>query len=57
MKKRFRQERVGWFRAFKKLLVLIYKRPQFVYLGEPFTNGGIILSNHVGSRGPLTLEL
>ena len=57
MEKRFRQARPGWFRAFKRLLVFIYKKPRFAYLGEPLGNGGIILSNHVGSHAPLTLEL
>ena len=57
MEKRFRQARPGWFRAFKRLLVFIYKKPRFAYLGEPLGNGGIILSYHVGSHAPLTLEL
>ena len=53
----FQQERSGWFRLFKKILVVRYKRPKFVYLGKPFGNGGIIVSNHVGTDAPLSLEL
>ena len=51
------QNRKLWFKAFKKLLVGRYKRPEFVYLGEPFGNGAIILSNHEGTDAPLSLEL
>lgn len=57
MEKPFRQERSRWFRLFKKLLVGRYKRPRFVYLGEKFGTGGIIISNHVGTDAPLSLEL
>ena len=51
------QNRKGWFKAFKKLLVGRYKRPQFIYLGEKITTGGIIVSNHEGTDAPLSLEL
>lgn len=51
------QNRKTWFKVFKKLLVGRYKEPKFIYLGEKFSNGGIILSNHVGTDAPLSLEL
>lgn len=57
MAKKFKQDRAAWFRAFKKLLLCRYKRPRFVYLGEPLGNGGIVVSNHVGTDAPLSLEL
>ncbi|MBQ2719760.1 MAG: hypothetical protein IJF73_06815 [Clostridia bacterium] len=57
MKKRFHQKRSGWFRALKRLLVIRYKEPRFVYLGERVTSGGIIVSNHVGTDAPLSMEL
>lgn len=57
MKNAFQQDRKRWFRLFKKLLVGRYKRPRFVYLGEHFGNGSIIISNHVGTDAPLSLEL
>ena len=57
MEKRFRQERPFWFRAIKRLIVIRYKRPRFVFLGKRFDKSSIILSNHVGADGPLTLEL
>ncbi len=57
MEKPFRQERRLWFRLFKKLLVIRYKRPKFIYLGKPFDTSGIIVSNHAGTDAPLSLEL
>lgn len=51
------QNRKAWFRGFKKLLVGRYKKPEFIFLGEGFGNGGIILSNHEGTEAPLSLEL
>ena len=56
-KKKFRQDRKLWFRAFKQLIKLRYKRPDFVYLGEKPENGSIILSNHLGAASPLNLEV
>lgn len=41
----------------KKLMKGRYKKPKFVFLGEPFGNGGIILSNHEGTEAPMSLEL
>lgn len=57
MEKRFQQERPVWFRAIKKILVCRYKKPRFVFLGKPFDKSSIILSNHVGTDAPLTLEI
>ena len=57
MEKRFEQERSGWFRFMKKIMRCRYKEPKFVYLGERFGNGGIIISNHVGTDAPLSLEI
>ena len=51
------QNRKRWFKAFKKLLVGRYKRPEFIYLGEPIRTGGIVVSNHEGTDAPLSLEL
>lgn len=56
-KKKFRQNRKPWFRAFKQLIKLRYKKPDFVYLGEKPENGSIILSNHLGAASPLNLEV
>ena len=41
----------------KKLMLVRYKRPTFVYLGEKFSTGSIILSNHEGTDAPMSLEL
>ena len=42
---------------FKKILRLIKKKPQIIYLGEKVQKSSIILSNHVGASGPLAWEL
>ena len=34
-----------------------YKEPKFIYLGEKITNGALILSNHVGTEAPMSLEI
>lgn len=46
-----------WFRAYKTVLKLFYKKPQFIYLGEKPTQSSIILSNHEATQGPLSLEI
>lgn len=51
------QKRKWWFRLLKKLMKGRYKRPTFVYLGEKFGNGGVILSNHEGTDAPMSLEM
>ncbi|MBQ7880085.1 MAG: hypothetical protein IJ317_05495 [Clostridia bacterium] len=51
------QKRKWWFRLMKKMTKRRYKEPQFVYLGERLGTGGILLSNHEGTDGPMTLEL
>lgn len=51
------QKRKWWFRFMKKLMRGRYKEPRFVYLGENFGNGGIILSNHEGTDAPMSLEI
>ncbi len=56
-KEQGQQNRKWWFKLLKKMMVGRYKRPKFVYLGEKFGKGGIILSNHEGTDAPLTLEL
>lgn len=45
------------FEFFKSFLRIFKKKPKFIFLGETFSNPAIYLSNHVGSNGPLTLEL
>ncbi|MGN1212478.1 MAG: hypothetical protein ACI4TZ_00365 [Christensenellales bacterium] len=50
-------KRKGWFRALKKVMRVRYKRPTFVFLGEKFDNGAVVLSNHEGTDAPLSLEI
>ena len=54
-----KENRRAWFRGFKKFLRITgrYKKPEFVFLGENFSYGSIILSNHEGTDAPLSLEL
>ena len=47
----------GWFMFVKHLTKGRYKKPDFIYLGEKIDKGGIILSNHVGTDAPMSLEL
>ncbi len=46
-----------WFRALKQLMKGRYKRPTFIYLGEEFDKGSVILSNHEGTDAPMALEM
>lgn len=55
--KKFKQKRKAWFRGLKQFLKIRYKKSQFIYLGEKPTERSIILSNHVGTDAPLTLEI
>lgn len=46
-----------WFRIIKKLTSCKYKAPEFIYLGEEFANGSILISNHEGTDAPMSLEM
>lgn len=52
-----KQKRKTYFRILTKLMRMKYKRPNFIYLGEPVTEGAIILSNHEGTDAPMALEM
>ncbi len=51
------KKRKLYFRALKRVMRIKYKKPRFVYLGEPVTKGAIILSNHEGTDAPMSLEI
>lgn len=55
--KKAKQNRPLYFRAMKKMMKGRYKEPEFVFMGEGFSEGGIILSNHEGTDAPMSLEL
>lgn len=55
--KKTKQNRPLYFRAMKKMMKGRYKEPEFVFKGEGFADGGIILSNHEGTDAPMSLEL
>lgn len=50
-------QRKWWFRGLKKIMKIRYKKPQFIYLGEEITNGGVVLSNHEGTDAPMSFEI
>ena len=54
-----KKNRKAWFSAVKKFLRKTgrYKKPEFVFLGDEFSYGSIILSNHEGTDAPMSLEL
>ena len=57
MKTKAKKNRKFWFRCLKGFLKIFVRRPKFVYLGEQINTPSIILSNHVGAKGPVKLEL
>ena len=46
-----------YFRILTTIMKIRYKKPRFVYLGKPFDNGALILSNHEGTDSPMSLEI
>ena len=50
-------KRKWWFKLLKKIMKIRYKKPAFMFLGEPFSNSSIILSNHEGTDAPMSLEI
>lgn len=55
--KKTKAKRKLYFRILKKLMKSRYKEPRFIYLGEQFENGALILSNHEGTDSPMSLEI
>lgn len=51
------KKRKLWFRCLKGIMKIRYKRPKFIYLGEEFCGGSIVLSNHEGTDAPMSLEI
>ncbi len=56
-KQKPQKKRKTWFKILKNIMKIRYKRPAFIYLGEKFQNGSIILSNHEGTDAPMSLEI
>ena len=44
-----------WYKALMSFIKIFHKKSIFVYLGEKLQGPSIILSNHVGASGPLSL--
>ena len=52
-----KSQRAWWFRLLKKMMKIRYKQPEFIYLGEEITTGGVVLSNHEGTDAPMSFEI
>ncbi len=50
-------ERAKWFKFVKCILRIFIKKPKYVFLGENFCDRALILSNHVGAKGPVAFEV
>lgn len=46
-----------WFKALKGFLKIFVRKPKIKYLGQKIEENSIVLSNHVGSKVPIKLEL
>ena len=57
MSKKLVKKGKPWFRFMKKLMRSRYKEPRFIFLGEEFNDGSLILSNHEGTDSPMSLEM
>jgi hypothetical protein len=57
MEKKQKAKRKLYFRFLKNIMKIKYKKPRFIYLGEEFENGALILSNHEGTDAPMSLEI
>ncbi len=45
------------YKLLKSVVKLFIKKPDFIFLGEKIDKPTVILTNHVGAKAPLTLEL
>lgn len=52
-----KQQKKPWYRALLSLIKIFHKKSTFVFLGEKLEGPAVILSNHVGASGPLSLEV
>ncbi|MCH5171723.1 MAG: hypothetical protein J1F31_02685 [Erysipelotrichales bacterium] len=46
-----------WFKAYKRIIGIFYRKPKFIYLDEQVTEPSLILSNHVSSKAPVKWEI
>ncbi len=51
------RKRKWWFRGVKGFLKIFVRKPKYIYLGREIPEKAIMLTNHVGSTGPITHEL
>lgn len=55
--KELKKKRKWWFRILKQIMRIRYKKPRYIFLGDEFNHGAIILSNHEGTDAPMALEI
>ena len=46
-----------YFRVLKTMMQIRYKPPRFLFVGEEFPDGSLIISNHEGTDAPMALEM
>lgn len=52
-----RTNRHPLWRFISKILRIFIRKPKYIFLGEKFSDQALYLSNHVGAKVPLALEL
>ena len=52
-----RKNRHPLWRLISNILRIFVRKPKFIFLGEEFSDQSLYLSNHVGAKVPLALEL
>ena len=52
-----RKNRHPLWRFISNILRIFVRKPKFIFLGEEFSDQSLYLSNHVGAKVPLALEL
>ncbi len=52
-----RNDRKKWFVCLKQFLKLFIKKPKFHFVGNEIEDGSLIISNHVGAKVPLSMEI
>ena len=57
MEKTYKRRKKLWFKMLCGIVRIFKGKNKFVFLGEEFSDQALILSNHVGTDGPLSFEI
>ncbi len=52
-----RNDRKKWFVCFRQIVKLFIKKPKFHFIGKEIEDGSLLISNHVGAKVPLSMEV